>query len=81
MKFTNTRGLSFEETLHYMDLGLIEGMELPTDFVTDIDSRIQNAFNLGHEQASEEYERSLDEAYDDGYYDGRMESEDDEWGS
>lgn len=73
MKFNNTKSLSFEEALHYMDLGLIEGVELPTDFVGEIDSRIQRAFDLGHEKASEDTEALIREAYNESLHDSQLE--------
>ena len=73
MKFNSTRNLSFDEILHYADLGLIEGVELPTDFVGDIDSRIQRAFDLGREDTWTNRDMLLEEAYDEGFRDAQSE--------
>ena len=78
MKFSNTRNLSFDEILHYADLGLIEGFdqELPSDFISSIRTQLDVEFDEGCNRAKEDIQDQIAEAYDEGYEDGKT-----EWGS
>lgn len=73
MYIDDTSHLGSEELLHYMELGLIQGIdrEWSSDFVEDIDSRMDDLFVEGEEKGKKDV---LDEVYNDL-------EEDEVWGS